>query len=314
MFRVRLLLGFLFLILVLGRTPEVDAAPCCARSAAAPFLILGDDEAQFNFGLSFADTVAAANSNGSVYFNDPQDTDRASNLRLDGAVLLSDRFQAGASLVLVGRSVTSSAAEHSAWGLGDIRLSMGYEVLPSWTYSVWRPQGFVFSVLTLPVGRSLYEATPQSTPADYTGNGFYSASVGTLFTKRWSTWDAFLIGEMHYGLPRTFNAAAGLLTVRPGWGGSLGVGGGWSPGGGSLRLGLRAQPRMDQARSIEGLGPSPSSTAVISYCDTGFDLSYMLGGQDTFMLSYTDQTVLGSAVNTNLVRSVALNFQHRWER
>ena len=287
-------------------------APCCARSAAAPFLILTDDEAQLGFGVSGVDAVADVTDK--VYFRAPNTTDFTSQFRAEGAILLSDRWQMGASLALVGRSVLPNSNPNFTLGLGDTRLSFGYEILPAWSYSVWKPQGFIFAVVTLPTGRSKYEKWDRYSDPDVTGLGFYSAALGGIFIKRWNSIDAFVIGEFHYSFPRTFTNGFVSEAVIPGFGASTGFGAGWSPSGGALRVGLRVQPRMDQLPRSQGVLVSQNPSGWITNCDTGVDLSYMLGNSETIMVSYTDQTLLGHAMNGNLNRVLALNFQHRWER
>ena len=115
------------------------SAACCARSAAAPFLILTDDHAQVNLGVSAADAVAHVADELSL--RAPGTTDLTQQYRLDGATLISDRWQAGASVAMVGRSVGSQDSPETSLGLGDTRLSFGYEFLPNWNYSSWKPQG-----------------------------------------------------------------------------------------------------------------------------------------------------------------------------
>jgi hypothetical protein len=305
-------------ILIFAALHSVDAwsAACCARSAAAPFLILTDDEAQLSFGVSAVDAVAHVDPEG--YLSSPAGRDFTSQFRADGAVLVSDRWQLGISAALVGRSINPSTNPDFNLGMGDTRLSFGYEVLPSWSYSVWRPQGFLFAVVSLPTGKSKYEKSDHLAGADVTGLGFYSAALGGILLKRWKNFDAFVIGEFHYSLPRTFGVGANSLAVTPGFGVSTGLGLGWSPNAGAFRLGFRLQPRVDQLPQERGVlsAPSPSGVGphLIANCDTGFDLSYMLGSSQTLMVSYTDQTLLGHAVNTNLNRVIAFNFQHRWDR
>ena len=47
---------------------------------------------------------------------------------------------------------------------------------------------------------------------------------------------------------------------------------------------------------------------VLSVCDTGFDVSYLLSTSDSLMASYTDQTLLGNAMNLNLNRDYCFQF------
>ncbi len=288
------------------------SAPCCARSAAAPFLILTDDEAQIGLGVSAVDAVA--NVFEKAAFRPSGRTDFTNQYRVDGALLLSDRLQMGLSAAMVGRFVGSTGNPENNLGFGDTRLSLGYEYLPAWNYSAWKPQGFLFSVVTLPTGRSKFELGSGDSKATVTGLGFYSVALGSIFLKRWNVIDGFIIVEAHYSLPRTFATAYDPQVVVPGLGGSAGFGLGWSPGGGNWRVGLRVQPRVDQVPTNNGIPEYLALPRVISSCDTGFDLSYMLGNSQTIMMSYTDQTLLGYAANTNLNRVLALNFQHRWER
>lgn len=290
----------------------VWSAACCARSAAVPILIVGDDEVQFNLGMSLASVVGEASSEGIPIFGSPNTSENTKLFRIEGAFLFSDRFQAGVGLNLVNHTITRSALTDSLTGIGDLRVSLGYEILPSWTYSNWKPQGFLFSVVTFPTGRSTYESE-SSTAADVTGNGFYAFSVGSLFIKRWSRWDVFFVPEVHYSLPRTFYSSTSSLFVEPGFGGSVGLGIGLSPGGGSFRMGFRLQPRVDQAKYAPAMDAG-FYRGFLANCDTGLDLAYLLTSNDTVMVSYTDQTLLGPAVNSNLSRVFGLNLQHRWER
>jgi hypothetical protein len=283
------------------------AAPCCSRNSSVPIVIAGDDEAQVNFGHSVGTVVAQVPTSDS-----PDSSQYVLTSRLEAAFLLSDRFQAGVGLPLVYNRYTSGAGTSSSVGIGDIKFSLAYEVMPVWSYSDWKPQGYLFSMITAPTGRSLYDSVSGST--DITGNGYFAASLGALFLKRWTLWDVFFVPEVHYGLPRHYQEEGAIHVVQPGFGGSLGLGIGYSPRGGNLRIGMRVQPRLDQTSLISGPRALDSDRGWISNCDAAIDLAYMLGSHDTIMVSYLDQTVLGYASNTTLTRSVGINYQHRWER
>ncbi len=288
-------------------------AACCARSSATPTLILGEDSAQVGVGASVGAMVAEASEDGAAIFRSPHTSDITQSFRMDGAFLLSDRWQAGLSVTMTQHRVSQSRINDSTFGMGDSRISLAYEWLPSWTYSVWRPQSYLFTTVTLPTGKSVYDSN-SNLAADVTGNGFYSFSLGSIFLKRWVIWDVFFMPEVHYSLPRDFAMDSRNIRVFPGFGGSMGIGGGVSPGAGPIRLGMRIQPRLDQARLIPAVDARAQERSVLASCDVGFDLSLLIGTQDTIMVSYTDQTLLGPAMNSNLNRSLGVNFQHRWER
>lgn len=306
---------FCILFLVLGFSLDCVASACCARSSAAPTLILGDNHAQFGIGAGFVSKVASADAGGAAIFEGPESSNLLENYRLDGSILLSDRWQIGLSLSVVRNHVKYGDWDSST-GLGDTRISAAYEAFPLWTYSPWRPQGFLFGVLTLPTGRSTYEDRTNGLAADVVGNGFFSLTVGSVLLKRWGDWDAFLMPEVHYSVPRTFSVSGNPFQVSPGFGTSLGIGGGLSPGGGNLRVGVRVQPRYDQGSSdrMVGFVSRSVSYAGQANCDVGFDMAYLFGDDDSLMLSYTDQTLLGPAMNSPLNRVFGVNFQHRWER
>lgn len=290
-------------------------APCCARNSATPFLIVGNDEAQINMAYSYSGVVAKADPDGVPYFKSEGAVEQIQTTRCDAAFLLSDLWQTGVSVPLIQNTVGTTTQNVSAIGIGDVRVSVGYEFLPAWSYSRWKPQGFLFTLLTVPTGRSPFESN-HPRRVDITGNGFFSVGVGGLFIKRWTQWDVFVVPEVHYSLPRTFDHQDLKTEATPGWGGSFGVGAGFSPGGGALRFGFRVHPRYDQGVVSSTLELFSISTfgKPIASCDTGFDVSYLISTHDTAMLSYTDQTLLGVAMNTNLSRSLSVSYQHRWTR
>lgn len=301
-------------VLALTISDRTWASACCARNSAAPNLIVGDDRAQFNLGLAVGGVVAEATSEGAAIFGSPQASDWLRTYRLDGTILLSDRWQVGLGLAFVDHDVAQGELSDSGSSFGDTRLSLGYEFLPAWTYSPWKPQGFLFAVITLPTGRSIFEQQGLLA-GDVTGNGFYSLSCGAFFLKRFGHWDTFAVSEVHYSLPRAFQDSHGFeFQAYPGFGGSAGAGGGVSPGGGAVRLGLRIQPRLDQPQLIPAFHRQDMRAEVAMTCDLGVDMSYLLNPTNTVWLSFVDQTLLGPAMNSNLNRILSVNYQHRWER
>ncbi|MFZ9595759.1 MAG: hypothetical protein ACO3A2_06730 [Bdellovibrionia bacterium] len=304
-------------LLILAQAPSLAwASACCARAAAAPFLLLGEDQAQVSWGVSQSELVTRVRPDGRRISQRPGYVDRIQNSRLDVSFLLSDRWQMGLTLPWVRSSVERTTKWDSFSGLGDLKVSLGFEVLPLWSYSSWKPQGFLFTSVSLPTGRSAYESQ-SPVAADVAGTGVVSVAFGGLFLKRWHFWDAFLLQEVHYSFPRTQLMTDESMSFFPGWGGSLGLGAGYSPGGGNLRFGMRLMPRADQGvlRKVESaFGVNRTEDPWMVSVDWGVDASYLLGSSDTLMLSFTDQTLLGPAQNSNLSRMIALSYQHRWPR
>lgn len=295
------------------------AAPCCSGSSSIPAIITGDDRAQLSASLSHGTVIGDAPSEGLPVFRSELDSETTQTYRLDGAILLTDRLQAGAGLPILSRSVDRPGTEASKSGLGDIDLDLAYEVLPEWSYSDWKPRGHAFIGLTVPTGRSIYESVEPGL-VDATGKGFYRIQTGGILIKRFSIWDATLLGEIHRSLPRTFAPTSvnpDTVRVDAGFGGSLAFGVGASPGGGNLRLGFRVQPNWNSGKSITTVGTTTESDRIQTV-DTVLESSYLLsesdGGTWTVYGSYDDQTLLGPARNATLTRTLALGVQHRWDR
>lgn len=289
--------------------PTTYGAACCSSNAAAPALISGDDRAQLSLSLGASAVVGDAPSVGTAIFRADGDSERLQSLRLDGAILLSDRWQAGISLPFLRHAYSRPGNNTNATALGDVRATLAYEMLPERAYRPWVPKGFVFAQMVFPNAASVYEAENPGDSAGF-GRGFYTAALGALFVKQWPRFDAYFLPEAHYSFARTFRE---LQTVRPGFGGSFALGVGYSPGGGNLRFGLRVQPAYNQSMQVS----APAVTTQTSYqlaWDTAAEASYLVADNWSLTASYTDQTLLGPAVNVSLSRGFLVGLQHRWER
>jgi hypothetical protein len=302
--------------LSLALSPSAHAAACCGAGSAAPTVITGDDRAQLSASLSQSRIIGDAPASGLPVFRADGDNEQIQTLRLEGALLLSDRWQAGASLPFSRRARSTPSSASSASGLGDIGLSAAYELLPEWEYSAWRPRGFVFVQALIPTGGSIYEASFDATePWGLTarGRGFYALGAGTVFLKTWGNWDASAVAEAHRSFARTFAAQTDAeLRLVPGWGGSAALAAGYSPARLPLRLGLAISPAYEG--SVEALGLVDSTSDPQLVWNASAQLSWMAGHASALSAIYTDQTLMGPATNVSLSRSLALLYQQRWER
>ena len=314
-----------WICLLSGWSEQAHPAACCARSSANPSLIITDDRAQCNLSVSVARVIAEPGALGRPVRLPDTRTENSQSVRLDVTTLASNlvpgwgspRWQGGLSLQLASRQVITPARSGAGAGLGDGRLHLGYEYLPARVYSTWKPRGYVYLSLTLPLGRSAFEVAD---PTQATGQGFYSLSLGTLLTRRFARWDIYLALEGHLSFARSFNlptmfvhSQGSSVQISPGPGASAGLGIGYSPGAGPVRLGVRVQPRVDGPRR-RTLNDQPRMLSSIQSVDLGLDFSYLISPSDSILLAYTDQTLLGPAANQNLSRIFSILFTHRWER
>lgn len=304
------MLGLLLLSLFAS---DAQAAACCGGTSAAPALISGDDAYQFSFIASRAEVIGDAPASGRPIFRGPGSDEVTETYRLEGVALVSDRWQASAALPLVRKSRATGDASLGRSGVGDISLGAGFEAWPEWDYSEWKPRGFLFAQLNLPVASSIYDST-NTAATDAFGTGFYRVSVGSLLTKTWRDWDASVVPEFHASFARSFQDASGNeMRVHPGPGASTELSGGYHFSRIPLRLGLRFQPVWNASRTIEIDGGQTRSSDQWVW-NAGLDLTYSINPEWSAGAAYTDQTLFGPAINTTLSRVFALNFQRRWPR
>lgn len=298
-------------VLSLLLSTKIWAAACCGGGSSFPQLITNDDKTHFSFTQSQATSYADAYSDGRIIARTSatQETRRSSQASF--STLVSDSWQAGLTLPLV----TQSSRTGERTSLGDTTLSLGYEVLPEWDYSLWKPHGYSYARLTLPTGNSIYDAT-NSSDINYTGKGFYTFALGSLFVKGWTEWDALAGIEIYHGLNRTTSAAQfGTQTsIEPGFGSSVLIGAGFSPKFlNSWRMGTALSYNVEEGQNIRNSDLSTRSETKKVW-ETAFQLSYLHSREWIATVQYTDQNLLGRSFSSTLERSVSLLVQRRWER
>ena len=213
-----------FFFLILFSSSPAFGAACCGGGFASPSLIAGDDAGQLTASYSY--TSITDDVTPDSLWHRRASRESTVTYRLEGAHIFADRWQVGASLPFVSRA----RGGDSRFGLGDSSATLGYEALPDWDYSAWRPKGIAFLQLTVPTGRSANESTALY-QLDSRGRGFWALGVGSLFTKAIGAWDTFVSLEGHRSFAKDFS----LGRLHPGFGGTAGAGGGFNFS--SLRLG-----------------------------------------------------------------------------
>ncbi len=279
------------------------AAACCGGGFAVPSIIAGDDKAQLTTSYSFTE-VSVDNVDSSGIWKKWEDHQRVQTLRMDGAHIFQDRWQAGLSIPIVQRS----KLDQTYSGLGDVSTSLAYEYLPDWNYNPYRPKGIGFLQITMPTGKSRAES--EIGGLDSRGNGYWAIGVGTLLTKAIGRCDVFSSLELHRSFAKTFSNAQMSGTIKPGYGGNLGIGGGYNLK--SVRIGTSVSWTHEDPVDIEGT--SSSTGTPERYATATLSASYLVNDEWAGVLSYADQTLIGDPVNTSLGRTLALMIQKRWGR
>lgn len=239
--------------------------------------------------------------------------DITQTIKWEGAHIFADRWQGGFSLPYQFRKRdTESSGSKRAEGVGDASFQIGYEYLPDWTYHPYRPKGIIFLSVTTPTGRSVYE-TKETTAIDVTGKGFWSVGLGAIHIKSWNQWDVSLMMEGHHGRPRQFHTQILEGEARPGNGGSINFGAGYSWR--AFRLGAAAAWYYeDPVHTKTASSTTTTNGSLQRYASSTIAISYLLQNNNSLSLSYTDQTLLGSPANATLSKSISLFYQWRWQR
>lgn len=282
------------------------SAACCGSGFVAPSIITTEDRAQIAFSLNQSKIHADVNTKSQ--WTRRSDNDITRTYKFEAAHLISDRWQMGGSLPIIERK-NNSNVDNSSSGTGDLTLQTGYEYLPDWDYNPYRPKGVGYLGLVIPTGKSIHESETSS-GIDARGRGFWGAGLGTVLLKRWGDWDATVSLDFYYYFKKNISNSNTDGTVYPGFTHGQSVGGGWSYQ--NLRLGALASYYYEDESRVSG---STNSTAALKRNATAlFLVSYFLPHQQSIVLSYSDQTLLGDPFNSSLSKGFGIFYQKRFER
>jgi hypothetical protein len=292
-----------FLILSSFSPLAAFGAACCGGGFASPSLIAGYDAAELT--ASYGYTRMADDVGSDSLWRRRREAESFETYKIEGAHVFADRWQAGFSLPLVERS----RVDVSKFGLGDIAGTLGFEALPDWDYSSWRPKGLAFLQITAPTGRAVNESTALY-QLDSRGRGFWAVGSGFLFTKAWGDLDVFSEWDGHRSFPKDYANSESSGRLTPGWGGNAGGGAGYSWK--NLRFGGALTWTYEDPVSVSGTvnsqgTPQRFATATAS-------VSYLASLEWSGSFSYSDQTLFGDPLNTSLGRGAVLMVQRRWQR
>lgn len=286
-------------------TSAAHAAACCGGGASFPNLIVSDDRRQLGISASYAKVIGDAPSSGAPTFRSPSDREWSQIYSVEGSSLISDRWQLGASVPLERRSRTTLTAHASQWGLGDIYGTLGWEALPEYTYSKWKPRGFLFFQITFATGKSIYNST-EPFAMDAMGKGLFTPALGAIFVKSWNVIDTALRFAISRSLNRSFESSdSSVTTVIPGVDFNSSLNMGYNPANTNLRFGLALNPTYTAKTNL-------AHSKLV--WNTALEASTLVHRHWSLGLSYIDQTLIGPAINTSLERSFSIFFRHKWDR
>lgn len=276
------------------------AAACCGGGTSNSSLISGDNKAQLSTSISHTQvTVDSVDSDGIWRIADQHQ--QSDTFKVEGAHIIDDRWQAGASLPIIQREKFHQRKS----GLGDLNATLGYEYLTDWDYHPWRPKGIGFLTLTIPMGKT--KAESENGGLDSFGQGFWALGVGTHLSKIIGSFDLLSTIDIHRSFAKTVHSSQVDGTLTPGWGGNLSFGLGYNIE--KWRIGSTAAWTYEDPISLNS---DPGTFE--RYGTLSLNISYLHNDEWSSTLSYSDQSIIGTPTNTSLGRTVAFLLQRRWSR
>lgn len=294
--------SFSFLILFISQ--QAFSAACCGGGVSAPSIIAGDDKAQVSFQYSMT-SVVIDNVDEDGIWRKWENHQQVQTTRIEVSHIIADAYQAGISVPVIQRKLN----DQSYSGLGDVSMTAGYEYLPDWDYSPYRPKGIGFLQVTTPTGKSRAES--ELGGLDSRGNGFWALGIGTVLTKTILDWDAITTFEIHRSFNKDVSNNQIHGTLKPGFGGNLNLGAGYNTK--NFRFGASVswtyEDRIDLIDS-----PSGYTGSIERYAAGTITVSYLASEEWLASVSYADQTLFGAPVNTSLGKTASLNLVRKWGR
>lgn len=292
------------LILFLGNDKSFAAA-CCGGGFAAPSIIAGDEKAQLTTTVSNAEVVID-NVDSQGFWKKSDVHQNVQSIKIEAAHIFSDRYQAGLSIPVIQRTRDSQTYS----GLGDLNTSVGYEYLPDWDYNPYRPKGIGFLQLTIPTGKS--KADSEVGGLDSRGNGFWALGAGTLLTKTWTRLDAFFSFEIHRSFSKSVSNSQFDGKLNPAYGSNFGFGLGWNFS--DFRFGSSLIWSYEDPIQTQSNFGTNYTGAIERFATAAISASYLVNPEWSGTINYTDQTLVGSPINTSLSKGITLQIQRRWGR
>ena len=274
----------------------VFSAACCGGGAGGTALIVSDHQSSFDFSISQASVLGGSTGSGDLYTRTEDHREVSRSLNLGGATLLGDRIQLGGTTSFHFRSVNKGSTNETYENLGDTSFFLGYEALPEYRYSTWRPKIFTLLKVTLPTGNP-----PQSSKSllqtDITTSGYTRITAGVLASKLWNSWAARI----------SMNGTRAMIEgPEDFWGLDS-----------SISVSYFFPGFFNGTHASISLSPNfeTPSSGIRKVWPLSFRVGYALPGNTSLSVSYIDETLLASwSRNTILSQSFSIGLQKTWER
>ncbi|NQZ02521.1 MAG: hypothetical protein HRT45_17820 [Bdellovibrionales bacterium] len=287
-----------------------SANSCCGQGPASFSVLAMQQRLVMSTGVSAIEAQGRVLGEDNDFFLWPRKRREIRSARLNLASAFADRQQVFLNTAWMQGSYSDSEESGEASSLSDTLVGYTYEVLPEYSFNWWKPNLFVTALVNLPTGHSIYDRTELSEGADVTGHGQWGAGLGVTLRKVYFPLTLTLQLRAIQLIPERFERAEvesfvdSSLALMAGYATRL-----W---GVQLNTGItqnhlserRAMPIPRGARLMSA-GVSQNSTVLLGL-QKAIDEQWSVG------LNYSDQTLIGPAVNSILNRGVSLNLDFQY--
>jgi len=310
----------LFVVAIHLPVRRAFAGACCGGGLANVALMTGDEKSRTLMSLNNRQALWDISNRGEATLRQDSGIEESQNqLTLEHSQLIRDDFQWGVRIDGSQQNLQLSQEKSlPRYGLGDLRLSLGYEFLSELEYSWWKPKGFLILGAAIPLGKSTHETWD---PAEATSEGHFTPTFGLVFFKANEFFDISWATEIQTPLEQTFRN-----TTDREWPVTTQVSGGtitqttFALGHTfqkiPVRLAGRISPLWRSARKIQQEGID-SETDIKRLTSLSIDLNWFFNDHQQLNFTFTDQTSLRNtlwASNTALSQFWSLAYVHRVNR
>lgn len=295
-----------YLALLIFLPKILYASSCCGGGSSSSMIILGDNKQEWSLGMTYRNDLGQTDKLGNPHFNNSSTVDQQISLNFQYQRQVNDLFQLAAKSSIIQKRMKKQGRSEKNQGLGDIDLQANYEFLPEYTYSLYRPRGFIYSKLTIPNSRSLYNSRSPIF-SDVRGNGLYVFSLGISLNKKIAQYLLKAGFEVQHLFGQNF--PEGRLNSYHKFIVPFGIT--YSLEGLPLSIGLNSTWNYQDQKKLEGHYASTSSSEY--FWDLNAFINWSINRQETLGISYSDSTIIGKNINSPLFRSFSINYTQATE-
>lgn len=292
-----------FLALFILFSSKVFSSSCCGGGSSSSMIITGDNRAEMSLGYSYRSDIGQTNQDGWATLNSDQIKDQRQSINVQGQYQATERWQLASKLSLVDKNLNKSGLKENNMGPGDVDLQATYEYLPEYTFSDYRPRGFVYSRATIPTSKSLYDSQ-SNIFSDVRGTGLYSLSLGNFLLKKLNTVTLKLTTEWTHYFGKTYSQ----FKLHDYEKFSLPLGFAYTHPDSDFTFGLTDTFSYQTGKTLTGEINSKSSQEY--FWEVSPFVNYSPNRNEIWSLSYSDSTLIGKSINSPLYRIVSLNYSY----